>query len=123
MAEIIKTSIPFGAKSAAVTFTAATGTDYFEPQNADSRVSILIKNDNTQSATITFKAGDGALSSLGDIDVTVAGGAQCFVPLTRLESARVKVLSGEDKGKIIVSTAVETGGTVGNVSFAVLSVE
>lgn len=123
MAEIKKTSIPFGSKSAAITFTAATGTDYFEPQNADSRVSILIKNDNTQSATITFKAGNGALSSLGDINITVAGGAQCFVPMARLESARVKVLSGEDKGRIILSTSVATGGTVGSVSFAVLSVE
>lgn len=123
MTELIKTYIPFGANSAQVTFTAASGADYFTADNSDSRIFLVAKNSNAQSATVTIKAGDGALCALGNANFTVGPGAEIFIPMSRVESARVKILSGEDKGKIYVLTAAETGGAVGNVSIAVVSVE
>lgn len=123
MAELLKTKIPFGTAGAAVTFTAATGTDYFVPDNADGRVTVLIKNANTQNATVSFKAGDGALAALGDVSVTVAAGATAFVPLARVETARVKTLTGENKGRVLVSTAVDAGGSLANVTFGIVSVD
>jgi hypothetical protein len=123
MAELIKTLIPFGKTNAAVTFTAATGTDYFTPDNADGRVAVIIKNGNTQGATVTFKAGDGGLSPLGDVPVTVGAGATVYVPLSRVESARVKVTTGANKGRVLVSTAVDAGGSVSNITIGIVSVE
>jgi hypothetical protein len=124
MAIITNTLITFSNVSSAVTFTAATGSDYFVPDNADGRVGILIKNSNaTQSATVTLKAGDGVLSSLGDIEVTVSASAIVYVPLARAETARVKVTTGTDKGKVFVTTAVDTGGTIGSVGIGIISVE
>jgi hypothetical protein len=123
MAELIKTSIPFGSMSAPVKFTAATGNDYFVPDNADGRIGIIVKNSNTVGATVTLKAGDGSLSSLGDVSVKAAAGETVYIPLVRAESARVKVTKGADKGKIFVGTAVETNGNVGSVSFGIISAE
>lgn len=123
MAVITKTLIPFDEAAQAVGFSAATGDDCFIPDNSDGRISILVKNGNTQDAVIALKAGDGALSALGDVSVTVPGGAQYFIPLERIETARVKVMSGDDKGKIFISTSVATGGDVTKVSLAAVSVE
>ena len=124
MAILTNTFINFGSVSTAVTFTAATGSDYFISDNADGRMGILIKNSNaTQNAVVTIKAGDGALSSLGDIKVTVSADATAYVPLVRAETARVKVTTGPDKGKVFVTTAVDTGGVVGSVGIGIISVE
>jgi hypothetical protein len=123
MAQLVNTSIAFDEVSAALIFTAATGSDYFTPDNADDRVGLVIKNSNTVSATVTLKAGDGALSSLGGIAVTVGAGETAYLPLVRAETARVKVISGTDKGKVLVTTAVANGGTIASVGIAVISVE
>lgn len=123
MSTFTNTFIEFGELSAAVSFNAATGSDEFFPDNADGRVNLVIKNANTQSATVTLKAGDGPLASLGDVAITAAGGQTVFVPLSRVETARVKLITGTNKGKILVTTTVETGGTVGNVSIGIVSVE
>lgn len=123
MAELVNTFIAFGNVSAAITFTAATGSDYFFPNNADGRVGLVVKNSNAQSSTVTLKAGDGALSSLGDIAVTVGAGETVYIPLVRAETARVKLTAGTDRGKVLVTTAVVTGGTIPNVGIAIISVE
>jgi hypothetical protein len=123
MAELMKTFIAFGKTSAAVTFTAATGTDYFVPDNADGRVALIIKNSNTQSAAVTLKAGDGALAPLGDVKIAAGAGETVFLPLVRAETARVKVTTGADKGKVLVTTAVDTGGVISSVGIGVVSVQ
>lgn len=124
MAILTNTFISFGTVSAAVTFSSATGSDYFYPDNADGRVGVLIKNSNaTQNAVITLKAGDGVLSSLGDIKVAVAAGATVYLPFVRAETARIKVTTGTDKGKVFVTTAVDAGGAVGSVGIGIISVE
>lgn len=123
MSQLVKTSVPFGSMSAAVTFTAATGNDYFVPDNADGRIGIIIKNSNTVGATVTLKAGDGSLSPLGDIPIAVGAGETVYVPLVRAESARVKVTKGTNKGNIFISTTAEATGTVGNVGIGIISAE
>lgn len=124
MAELIKTFIAAGKTCAAVTFTAATGADYFVPDNADGRVALVIKNGNaSQNAAVTLKAGDGALAPLGDVAIAVGAGQTVYAPLVRAETARVKLLRGADKGKVLVATAADTGGAVTNVGIGVVSVE
>lgn len=123
MSEINVISIPFGSISAAATYTPATGTDFFKVENSDSRMTLLVKNTGAQSASVSLNAGNGSLAPLGDVKFTVASGAELFIPLSRVETARVKITSGADKGKVFISTTVDSGGTVGNISFAVISVE
>ena len=123
MAQITNTFVPYGGISAAVAFTAATGSDYFIPGNSDSRVGIIIKNSNAQNAAVTLQAGDGTLSPLGNITVTVGANQTVYVPFDRVSSSRVKVTTGTGKGMVNISTAVNTGGTVANVGFGVISVE
>lgn len=123
MAEIIKTPVAFGAVSAQLTFTALTGQDFFKLDNADGRVTLLIRNANTQGATVTLCAGDGQLAALGDVAVAVPGAQTAAVPLARVDSARVKWLGGDSRGTVQLRAAADAGGTVGAVSAAVLSVE
>lgn len=123
MSELLITSIPVGKTNAAVTFNAATGSDSFTPNNADGRVNLILKNANAQNAAVTLKAGDGMLAPLGDLTVAVAAGQVVFVPLSRAETARVKVTTGSNKGKVFLSTSVDSGGSIGNVTIGVVSVE
>lgn len=123
MAQLTNTFIQFGDMSGAVTLTAATGSDFFIPDNADSRVALIIRNANTQNAAVTIKAGDGSLCALGDVKIPVAGGQTVFVPLDRLSSARVKFTAGANKGKVLADTAVDSGGAVSSVSFGIVSVQ
>ena len=88
MAEFIKTIVDFSDISMECILTAATGSDFFFLNNADQRVNVMISNTNTtQNATITIKAGDGELSSKGDIIMTVAAGKSAIAPMSRIESA------------------------------------
>lgn len=123
MSQFVKSFVGFGDTGSALLFMPASGLDYFYADNADSRMTLLIRNSNTQAATVTLKAGDGTLSPLGDVTVTVAGGQIYALPLCRAESARVKVLSGSGAGNVYVNTAVAAGGVVGAVSAALVSVE
>jgi hypothetical protein len=123
MAQFTNTFIEFGDFSSVVTFNPATGSDFFIPDNADGRVNVIIKNGNTQNATVAIKAGDGMLAPLGDVNVLVGGGQTVFVPLCRVETARVKVTTGTNKGNVFVTTAVDAGGSLANVSIGVVSVE
>jgi hypothetical protein len=123
MAELIKTIVDFSDISKEIILTPATNSDYFVLDNADQRVNLIVRNTNaTQNATITVKAGDGKLGTKGDIVVTVVAGKSATLPMSRMESARVKVTIGSDKGKVFVSSAVDAGGSLASVLMAVLSV-
>jgi hypothetical protein len=123
MAELIKTIVDFSDISKECVLTAATSSDYFILDNADQRVNVIVRNTNaTQNATITIKAGDGELGSKGDIIITVAAGKSAILPMSRMESARVKVTTGSDKSKVFVNSAVDAGGSLASVLIAVLSV-
>lgn len=123
MAEISKTLVSFGTVGAALSFTALSGQDEFALDNADGRVTLLFRNGNTQNAAVVLRAGDGRLAPLGDVTVTVAGSQTVAVPLSRVDSARVKHMADSGRGTVQLSATVESGGTVGNVAAAVLSVE
>lgn len=122
MAELIKTLVGFSDTSAELVFTTITGNDFIALDNADSRVMLVIKNTNTQNAAVTLKAGDGTLAGLGDAVVTAGGSKTIAVPFSRVESARVKVMQGTNKGKVMVASTVDAGGSLANLSIAVLSV-
>jgi len=132
MAELVKTVVGYSDVGTALTYTAATsGGDYIDfgsyNDYPDQRVMIAIRNlDTSHDATITFKAGDGILSAQGDIAVTVAGAATSVVkviPLTKLDTARIKNLNGTNKGKVMVVSTIATGGTLSNVQIAVICVK
>lgn len=122
MAEILKTVIDFADTAKEVAFTQSSGLDFIVDDNADGRVMFFIKNGNAQNATVTFKAGNGSLSALGDETISVGGGKTAAVPLCRLESARVKVMDGNDKGRILIGVAVDSGGSAASVSVGAVSV-
>lgn len=123
MAQLIESKIAVSAKSAEAVFTALTGDDRFSVGNADQRVTFLLKNANaTQNASVVFKAGDGALSSEGDVTIAVGAGKLVAVPLARLESARVKSLGGGNRGGMEITSSVDAGGTLANVSLSAVSV-
>lgn len=126
MAELVKTVVGFADVAKPVTYTALTGTDLINlgagEDYPDQRLMVLVKNgDATHALTLTFKAGDGTLSALGDLPVTVAGGAEVAIPVARLDSARVKALSGASKGQIVVASAIASGGTLGSASVGVIA--
>lgn len=122
MATLTQTSIAFEDTGKQLSFTAATGDDRFALQNADGRMFLVVKNGGSGTAAITIKAGDGALSALGDITLAVEAGGVGVVPLSRAQSARVKVLTGTQRGSAGVTVAV-SAGQVGDVALAVLSVD
>lgn len=121
MSEFLKTVVSFSETAAALTFTAATGSDYFTLDNADGRVTLLFANAGAQTAGVVIQAGDGTLASLGGVAVTVEPGKTLAVPMARLASARVKRLSGDDRGKVVVTSSM-AGAAPAGLSAAVLSV-
>lgn len=123
MSNIVATFIPFSGVDAELVWTPLTGGDTVVIDNADQRMIFLMKNADTQNASVTLKAGDGSLGALGDAAFSVAGGKTFAVPLSRVGSARVKRLSGDGRGGMTVACTVDAGGAVGSVSMAVISVE
>lgn len=123
MAELVKSVVAFSDVGKEVAYTAASGTDYIVDDNADQRVIITMKNaDTTHDATVLLKAGDGILSAKGDVSVTVPATKTIAVPLTRVDSARVKITNGADKGKIDVTESIASGGTLSNLTIGVISI-
>lgn len=123
MSEIVKTGIDFSDTAKEIVFTPSTGNDFLTADNADQRISLLVKNTNaTQNATVTVKAGDGALASKGDAVVAVGAGKSVVLPMCRLESARVKVLTGASKGTVAVASSVDAGGNLSGVLLGAISI-
>lgn len=123
MSELVKTVVHFSDVGGELVFTQATGSDYYIPANADGRVTLLIKNANAQNAAVTLKAGNGVISGLGDVTIPVGAAKTVAVPFAHVESARVKWIDGANKGQVLVSESVDAGGSLANLSVAVLSVE
>lgn len=122
MNKFIGTSVAMGTLSAQITFNNASDVDSFTPDNADGRIFLLVRNDNEVNASIMIRPGDGMLKALGAVKLAVAAKSEAVIPLSRLETARVKYTTGENKGSIIVNTYA-SGGSVDKVSFAIISVE
>lgn len=63
----------------------------------DDHVVFVVHNSSSSDVTLTVKAGNG-LQGVNDLKLTVPKGIHLF----KLESGRFKLVSGENKGKIIV---------------------
>lgn len=122
MAEITLTQIGLDDTQGTLQLTPATGSDFFTLDNADQRVTLLIQNQNTQAATVSLKAGDGLLASKGNYTVTAPAGGTAVVPMSRVDSARVKKLAGTDGEKVFLTTTVAPGGSLSSILLAVISV-
>lgn len=129
MAELIKTVVGYHDVGTNVTFTSATADgDYIDFAGykgfPDQRVMFIVRNqDSSHDAIVTFKAGDGILSAQGDVAVTVPKSSEVAIPLTKLDTARIKVTSGENKGKILVNSSIASGGDISSVQIAVICVK
>ena len=123
MAEIIKTLVRFSDISAETIFSPASGSDYIKLDNADTRLMLIIKNGNTKNVTVKLKAGNGTLKELGDIVIIAEGSKTIAVPFSRIESARVKLITGENKGKVLIETEADIGASLESLLMAVISVE
>ena len=69
---------------------------------SDERIVVLVQNPTTSNATLTVKAGNG-LQGVDDLTLTVPASA---ISLVKLDSGRFKNVSGTNKGKIVVVSAV-----------------
>jgi hypothetical protein len=113
MAELAKTVIPFGSTSAPMTLNTATASDYFTMSDyPDWRVNLVVVNADTHDATFTIKAGNGHRAAAGDVAVTVPASSSVVIPMSRVETSRVKNISGANKGKILTTAVAASGGTL-----------
>ncbi|MBE6546341.1 MAG: hypothetical protein E7668_02725 [Ruminococcaceae bacterium] len=87
---------------------AANGAE-FEMEGQDDKHLILIQNAATSAKTVTVKAGNG-LQGVCDLSCEVAASGYTCVTL---ESGRFKNVTGDDKGKVILT------GTDANIKVAV----
>lgn len=104
MAEIAKTLVGPADTGKALTFTATTGSDYIVADNADQRMSIMIQNGSAQAASFTLQAGNGCRAAAGGVTVTVPAAGAYVLPMTSVDSARVKYVSGVNAGKILIAS-------------------
>lgn len=117
MAELVKTVIAASDMSKALTFTAAGASDYIVDDNKDMRLMLVIKNASASTdETLTLKAGNGHRGAAGDLVITVVKSTSTVVPIERVDSSRVKNISGTNVGKILT---VATGA---DLTVAVVSV-
>lgn len=80
--------------------TAANGAEVVWDER-DDRMTLLFHNTGSSPVTVTVHKGDG-IAAVVDLEVTVA--ASSFAHL-HLDSARFKCLSGENRGKVLLSTS------------------
>lgn len=112
MAELVKSAIALNTVSAAVTYTAASASDYIDITGyPDWRIGIVAVNADTHAATLTLKAGNGDRASAGDVVISVPASTTVYAPMSRIETSRVKCVNGVNKGKIL-TVAATVGGTL-----------
>lgn len=87
-------------------FTAVDPTDGAEVtlNHHDERTVIIVQNTATASGTVTLKAGNGIQGVCDEVCTIAASSTVLIVP----ESGRFKVVSGADKGKLIISASANT---------------
>jgi hypothetical protein len=69
----------------------------------DDKYLVFIHNAGSAAATVTIKAGNG-IQGVNDLSMSLAAGQYTFVSL---DSGRFKNVSGDDKGKVIITGAVK----------------
>ena len=112
MATIVKTSLARG-DSAALTFTALTGTDDFEYNNQANEI-LIMENTTGGDVTVTFDGANGTTENcpgVGEIDVSA--GIALTVTANSFEQIQLSSISAYLQGTVAV-----TGGT--GVSAAIL---
>lgn len=81
----------------------AAGTAYqLTDSTKDDRLVFILKNDNTSTGSMLFKAGDFNNKSQGDLTVYVGTGADGTVVVGPLEGARFR----QDDGSILVDSSM-----------------
>ncbi len=84
--------------------TAPNSTDGAEVTlGKDHKTILLLVNDGSSQATATIKAGNG-IGGANDLTVTLAAGKYTILVL---DSSRFKNVSGNDRGKVIVTGGVK----------------
>lgn len=120
MGELVKTLVNPSDIGKAETLTSATASDYIVCDNADQRMLLALVNADTFPAVFTLKAGNGHRAAAGDVAITIPASSTYILPMTSVDSARVKNISGDNKGKIL-TTAATSGGTL-NLKVGVISI-
>ena len=88
------------AANVALTSLAASTAKAIEWPEGDSKMILVVQNGGNSAVTLTVKAGNG-LQGVADHTVSLPIG----VNLIKLESGRFKNVSGENKGKIVISAS------------------
>lgn len=83
------------------------GAEFVMDDKSEKFVLVAVNKASTSvNATVIVKAGNHLQSAFGDVSVTLAQNAIAHLVL---ESARFKNVSGDDKGKVILSSLDATG--------------
>ena len=87
-------------------FTAVDAADGAEVKldGHDERTLIMVQNTSTSEGTVTLKAGNGIQGVADEAHVIPASSTVFIVP----ESGRFKNVSGDDKGKLIITGSAAT---------------
>lgn len=87
-------------------FTGVDATDGAEValNHHDERTVILVQNTATTEGTVTLKAGNGIQGVNDEVCTIAASSTVLIVP----ESGRFKVVSGTDKGKLLITASANT---------------
>ncbi len=104
--EITKYSSFEGTVANASLFAAVDAADGAEvlPNGHDERTLVLVQNTSTSEGTVTIKAGNGIQGVADEAHVIPASSTVFIVP----ESGRFKNVSGDDKGKLIITGSAAT---------------
>ena len=81
--------------------TAVDSTDkkaQFNMSAADQKYLILVQNNGSAAATVTFKTGNG-IQGVADLSKSIGAGKYVFL---QIESGRFKNVTGDNKGKVII---------------------
>lgn len=87
-------------------FTAVDATDGAEValNHHDERTVILVQNTATTEGTVTLKAGNGIQGVNDEVCTIAPSSTVLIVP----ESGRFKLVSGADKGKLLITASANT---------------
>lgn len=105
MAELVKTIVGASDLTKALVYTAAGASDYIVDDNKDFRLIVFAKNAGASAETLTLKAGNGHRAAAGDVTVSVPAGGVVAIPMARVDSSRVKNITGANSGKILTTAA------------------
>lgn len=120
MGYVIESAVNYGDKGAIVLFSDATGEDTVTMKYPDARSVLLINNTGDKDVTVTIKAGDGSTSAKGDYVFTVGASQFWALPLTNVDSSRIKTVADKSNCATVFES-VPSGGTITSVKLAVVA--